>query len=85
MGRDVSGEAAPSSSDPGYLTDVEYTGDFHAHLAPAWLAYIATVNGYAAPRLDGEFTWCDLGCGRGVTARSPWRRRIRAAASMPAT
>lgn len=64
----MSGEAAPSSSDPGYLTDVEYTGDFHAHLAPAWLAYIATVNGYAAPRLDGEFTWCDLGCGRGVTA-----------------
>ncbi len=52
----------------GYVTDVEYTGDFYAHLSPAWMAYIAAVNGFAAPRLDGDFTWCELGCGKGVTA-----------------
>jgi len=57
-------------SDPaeGYVTDVEYTGDFFDHLSPARLAYVALINGYAAPRLDGRFTWCELGCGKGVTA-----------------
>ena len=56
-------------SDPreGYLTDVEYTGRFFSHLAPAWLSYIAAINGYAAPRIDGRFTWCELGCGKGLT------------------
>jgi SAM-dependent methyltransferase len=52
----------------GYVTDVEYTGDFFDHLSPARLAYSALINGYAAPRLDGPFTWCELGCGKGVTA-----------------
>jgi ubiquinone/menaquinone biosynthesis C-methylase UbiE len=51
-----------------YVTDVEYTGQFFAHLAPAWLGYIAAINGYAAPRIDGPFTWCELGCGKGLTS-----------------
>jgi SAM-dependent methyltransferase len=55
-------------ADAGYLKDVEYTGDFYDHLSPARLAYGALINGYAAPRLDGRFTWCELGCGKGVTA-----------------
>jgi len=66
VGRTLSRTDGPAA--PGYVTDVEYTGDFYAHLAPAWLAYIAAINGYAAPRLDGNFTWCELGCGKGVTA-----------------
>ena len=56
-----------SGTDGGYLTDVEYTGDFFPQLAPAWLAYIAAINGYAAPPLSGRFTWCELGCGKGLT------------------
>jgi SAM-dependent methyltransferase len=52
----------------GYLTDVEYTGDFHDHLAPVWLAYIAAINGYSTPPLNSRFTWCELGCGKGVTS-----------------
>ena len=56
-----------SGTDGGYLTDVEYTGDFFPQLAPAWLAYIAAINGYAAPPLSGGFTWCELGCGKGLT------------------
>lgn len=52
----------------GYLSDVEYTGEFYDHLAPAWLSYIAAVNGRGAPRLDRRFSWCELGCGKGVTA-----------------
>ena len=52
----------------GYLTDVAYTGEFHDHLAPAWLDYIAAINGYATRPLDRHFTWCDLGCGKGITS-----------------
>jgi SAM-dependent methyltransferase len=51
-----------------YVTDVAYTGDFYEHLSPARLAYSALINGYSAPRLDRPFTWCELGCGKGVTA-----------------
>lgn len=54
--------------DAGYLTDVEYTGEFFDHLAPAWLNYIAAINGYEAPSLDGGFAWCELGCGKGITS-----------------
>jgi SAM-dependent methyltransferase len=51
----------------GYITDVEYTGDFRHCLAPSWLVYIAAINGYKTPRLDQPFTWCELGCGKGMT------------------
>jgi SAM-dependent methyltransferase len=51
-----------------YVTDVAYTGDFYDHLSPARLAYTAAINGYQAPRLDRSFAWCELGCGKGVTA-----------------
>jgi hypothetical protein len=34
-----------SGPDAGYLLDVEYTGDFYDHLAPAQLAYVAAING----------------------------------------
>ena len=54
--------------EAGYLTDVEYTGDFHDHLAPVWLGYIAAINGYAVPAFDRPFTWCELGCGKGITS-----------------
>lgn len=52
----------------GYLADIEYTGEFYDHLAPAWLAYIAAINGFQAPQLDRRFTWCELGCGKGISA-----------------
>jgi SAM-dependent methyltransferase len=52
----------------GYITDVEYTATFNPHQAPAWLSYIAAINGYAAPRPDEPFAWCELGCGKGLTA-----------------
>ena len=61
VGRDL------RDDERGYLTDVEYTGDFFAHLAPARLAYIAAVNGFRRPSLD-RFTYCELGCGQGITS-----------------
>jgi len=50
----------------GYLTDLEYTGHFYPFLAPARLAYAAAINGHRPPPVD-EFTWCELGCGKGIT------------------
>jgi SAM-dependent methyltransferase len=56
------------SAQGGYLTDVAYTGNFYQFLSPAWLAYIAAINGCAAPALDRDFTYCELGCGKGLTS-----------------
>jgi SAM-dependent methyltransferase len=52
----------------GYVSDVAYSRQFHAYLAPAWLDFVATLNGFDAPLSQEGFTWCDLGCGAGVTA-----------------
>lgn len=57
-----------AATDAGYLTDVEYTGNFYQFLTPSWLSYIATINGYEAPALDRPFTYCELGCGKGLTS-----------------
>jgi predicted O-methyltransferase YrrM len=54
--------------DDSYLTDITYTGEFFDHLTPAWMAYVAAINGYVSTPLTGQFTWCELGCGKGVTA-----------------
>ena len=51
-----------------YITDVQYTGHFYAHLAPMWLNYIAAINGARPRPAAQEFTYCELGCGKGVTA-----------------
>jgi SAM-dependent methyltransferase len=56
------------AADAGYITDAEYTGNYTRSLAPAWLAYVAAINGYAAPPVDRPFAYCELGCGKGVTS-----------------
>ena len=55
-------------TDPGYIVDIEYTENFYGQQAPALMAYIAALNGYSAPRVDREFTYCELGCGQGLTS-----------------
>ena len=52
----------------GYITDVPYVHAFIHELAPAWLDYVAVVSGIRPPARMGGFTWCDLGCGQGLTA-----------------
>jgi SAM-dependent methyltransferase len=37
-------------------------------LAPAWLDHVAIVSGFVPPARDRGFTFCELGCGQGVTA-----------------
>ena len=53
----------------GYVTDQEYTSDYHHAYTPAMLDYVALTNGVASPeRPAGQFRFCDLGCGFGMTA-----------------
>lgn len=50
-----------------YLTDTPYTWGYYAELNPVYLNYVCVLGGYPARRLDEPFTYCDLGCGNGVT------------------
>ena len=52
----------------GYIADVPYVRAFIHELAPAWLDHAAVVSGTLPPARRDGFTWCDLGCGQGVTA-----------------
>jgi 2-polyprenyl-3-methyl-5-hydroxy-6-metoxy-1,4-benzoquinol methylase len=55
-------------TDPGYITDVEYTGGYYAQLDPAMMTYIAALNRHAARPNTRKFTYCELGCGKGVSS-----------------
>src|SRR5262245_41258135 len=55
-------------ADPGLPVDTEYTSNFYSHQAPALLCYAAALNGYAPPRVDRTFAYCELGCGNGLTS-----------------
>ena len=57
-----------SRSADGYVDDVPYPCSFIRELAPAWLDFVATLSGFEAPSRAGKFTWCELGCGQGLTA-----------------
>lgn len=49
------------------LKDVPYTWGFYREMNPAFLNYLCILGGYEAPEIDAEFTFCELGCGNGVT------------------
>src|SRR5262245_1992764 len=57
-----------SLSTTGYVDDVPYTFHFARELAPAWLDFVVTLCGFEAPSRAAAFTWCELGCGQGLTA-----------------
>jgi SAM-dependent methyltransferase len=52
----------------GYHAELAYPAFFHRELTPAWLATLLTALGYRAPDLSAPYTWCELGCGPGLTA-----------------
>jgi SAM-dependent methyltransferase len=56
----------PSESN-GYPTDVPYVRTFFRSLAPAWLDHVAIVSGFSPPERGAGFTFCEPGCGQGVT------------------
>ncbi len=51
----------------GYVTEVLYTEHFFRELSPAWLNYVAALNGCQPRPLDPGFTYMELGCGLGQT------------------
>jgi SAM-dependent methyltransferase len=58
----------PPTDASDYITDVPYIRYFARELAPAWLDLVATVSGLESPSRERGFSWCDLGCGHGLTA-----------------
>lgn len=57
-----------STTTGGYVTDTAYVAEFYGDHAPAHMNLIAASNGFRPRPLDGGFTWCDYGCGNGITA-----------------
>ena len=57
-----------TSTTGGYVTDTAYVAEFYDDHAPPHLNLVAAANGFRPRPLDGEFTWCDYGCGNAITA-----------------
>lgn len=54
-----------SNWSQGYVTEVLYTEHFFRELSPAWLNYVAILNGCQPRALTDGFTYLELGCGLG--------------------
>ena len=52
----------------GYVTDTAYVAEYYADHAPTHMNLACAFNGFRPRPLDEPFTWCDYGCGNGVTA-----------------
>lgn len=61
--------AAPQPSPPGtnLAAETAYISRFFVTQCPTTLGYVARLRGLAAPRPTDPFTYCDLGCGAGLT------------------
>jgi ubiquinone/menaquinone biosynthesis C-methylase UbiE len=61
---------------PNLAADTAYISRFFITQCPTTLSYVAAMRGIRAPRPTEPFTYCDLGCGAGLTVNV-------AAAAMP--
>lgn len=52
----------------GYTTDLDYTHDFQRELTPSLLGFCATSKGVQHNLDRGELSYCELGCGYGMSA-----------------
>jgi SAM-dependent methyltransferase len=52
----------------GYVTDLQYVAAFCREQSPAILRLACLLNGVETAPESGSFTYCDLGCGEGLTA-----------------
>lgn len=57
-----------SGTTGGYVTDTAYVAEFYGDHAPTHMNLVAATNGFRPVAVDGAFTWCDYGCGNGLTA-----------------
>ncbi len=52
----------------GYVSDVDYPAAYHRELSPAWLNYVAALNGVAPRDVNSPFRYLELGCGTGYSS-----------------
>src|SRR5262245_18346022 len=52
----------------GYVIDIEYVEAFFPQQSPQSMALALTLNGLEPPDFSGAFSYCELGCGRGLTS-----------------
>jgi len=52
----------------GYTADVEYRASYFDEQSPLRLCATALVTGWEPRSVEGEFSYCELGCGQGTTA-----------------
>ncbi|WP_198008682.1 class I SAM-dependent methyltransferase [Ahrensia sp. R2A130] len=50
-----------------YVLDAPYTWSYFEYQNPLKMSFIANLNGFAAPSVIDDFSYCDLGCGNGVS------------------
>ncbi len=48
--------------------DTPYTWGYYGELSPIFLNYICALNGHHPVQIENGFSYCDLGCGFGVTS-----------------
>jgi ubiquinone/menaquinone biosynthesis C-methylase UbiE len=54
-------------TDAGYVVESSYVRQYLKYQSPLTMAYAAAANGYKVPDVTKPFTYCDLGCGEGIT------------------
>ncbi len=52
----------------GYITDLEYGSGFFKEQAPGHLRLVCSMFGVETAPTDGGFSYCELGCGSGLTS-----------------
>ena len=60
-------QSAAAGSVPAYTTDLSYPSSFVFGQTPLALVWAAAQSGAPTPSLTEPFTYCDLGCGDGIT------------------
>jgi len=52
----------------GYVTDLEYANGFYREQSPLHLRLICLLCGVETAAIDAGYTYCELGCGTGITS-----------------
>jgi len=52
----------------GYVKDVEYTSGFCRGQSPVVMQLACWINGIETAAVGEDFTYCELGCGKGLTS-----------------
>lgn len=52
----------------GYVADLTYSHGYYHELSPSFLRFFLLLNGLANGAREGDFTYCELGYGQGVSA-----------------